>query len=249
MTILCGSGQTNGAPLAITAVTLGTAQTLHTFPASTGTPNRVEVYAFNSDQTKGVLLTLALYNVSAVLVRSWSRYVPAGANNYPVFDDGEEDAELICNGTTVLKAFAETASVLGLCARVDNQAATVNTVTFGSGQTSGQPLVITALTLGTAQTLHTFPAGSAMADIAQLFGFNSNVDTPRTLHLALYDNSAVLLRSWDETIGVREALQPLLGIGEEHAALICNGTLVLKGYADVASEIAVAVRVTTQAAP
>ncbi len=88
-----------------------------------------------------------------------------------------------------------------------------------------------------------------MADILQLFGFNSTSDAGKTLHLALYDNSAVLLRSWDETIGALSALEPLLGIGEEHAALLCNGTLVLKGYADAASVIAVCGRVTTQAAP
>ncbi len=249
MTIICGSGQTSGQPLPITATTIGAAQVLHTFPAGSATPNRAEVYAFNSDLTKGVLLTLAIYNSIAALVKSWSVLVPAGATMFPCFDTGEEDAELVMNGTSVLKAFAETASVLGLCARVDDQVATVNTITFGSGQTSGQPLAITAVTLGTAQILHTFPAGTAMADLAQLFGFNTNLLLGKTLHLALYDVSAVLVRSWDVTIGASAAMQPLLGIGEEHAELILNGTSVLKGYADLTGELAVCVRVTTQAAP
>ncbi len=249
MTITCGSGQTSGQPLSITATSLAGAQVLHTFPAGGATPSLAEVYAFNSNLTKGILLTLAVYDSLAALVRSWSIFVPAGANMFPCFDTGEEDAELIMNGTSVLKAYADTTAVLGLCARVDDQVATVNTVTFASGQTSGQPLVITAITLGTAQTIHTFPSGTNKADILQLFGFNSASDAGKTLHLALYDVGATLIRAWDEVIGASSALQPLLGIGEEHAALICNGTSVLKGYADAASVVAVCGRVTTQAAP
>ncbi len=134
MTITFGSGQTSGAPLALTAITLGTAQTVHTFPAGAATPNLVSLFCTNSSNV-GVTLGLALYDSLAALVWSATLVIGAKAALQPVFDNGSIEADLIANGTCVLKAYAETASVLSISATVDNQSTTSGTVAqnFGSG--------------------------------------------------------------------------------------------------------------------
>ncbi len=131
MTVSFGSGQTNGAPLLISAITLGTAQTLHTAPVGSATPNLIGLYAFNSSDA-GVLVTISLYDSVAALIRSFTKTVNAKAFLQPLLDDGEVDSDLILNGTIAIKAHAETASVVSLVARVDNQ--------VGSSAASGQSL-------------------------------------------------------------------------------------------------------------
>ncbi len=245
--ILPGSGQTNGAPLDITAVTLGTAQILHTFVAGSGTPEVLKAYAFNSDLLDPVTLHFALYDSLAALVRQWAVVVPVKAALVAAFDDGDELAAIIGNNAMVLKVYAETASLLAVTAQVDDQASTVNTTTFGSGQTDGQPLALTATTLAGAQVLHTFPAGSGDPSIARVYAFNSDEDEGLTLNLALYDNSAVLIREWPVTVPAEGALVPAFSQKDTDAALVCNGTLVLKAYAERTAVLAVAARITTQA--
>lgn len=120
MSISFGSGQTNGAPLLITATTIGAAQTLHTNPAGSATPNLVGLYAFNSSDV-GVLVTISLYDSLNALIRSFTKTVGAKAMLQPLLDDGLTESDLILNGTIVVKAHAETASVISLAARVDNQ--------------------------------------------------------------------------------------------------------------------------------
>jgi len=134
MTILFGTGQTNGAPLVITALTLGTAQTVHTAPAGAATPNLIDLFASNSSDV-GVLLTIALFDSGATLIRSFSLMIGAKSFNQPVLDQGDIEAELILNGTITVRAFAATASVLTVAVRVDNQSTTTGTVSdnFASG--------------------------------------------------------------------------------------------------------------------
>ncbi len=134
MTISFGTGQTNGIPLLLTAILIGSAQTVHTFPAGAATPNLLNLFCTNTD-TVGRTLNLALYDSTAVLVWSASIVIGAKAVLEPVFDAGSVEADLIANGTCVLKAFADTASVLSLSATVDNQSSTTGTVAqnFGSG--------------------------------------------------------------------------------------------------------------------
>ncbi len=131
MTISYGSGQTDGAPLLLTAVTLGTAQTVHTFPAGAATPNLVSIFATNASDV-GVSIILALYNSVATLVWTQTVVIGARAALQPVFDSGVTEADLIANGTCVLKAYAGTASVISVSATVDNQA---NTSGAGGGAT------------------------------------------------------------------------------------------------------------------
>lgn len=128
MTISFGTGQTSGAPLLLTAITLGTAQIVHTFPAGSATPNLLTLYATNASDV-GVALTLALYDAIGPTV-VWTQTVQVGARAsvQPVFDNGSALADLIANGTCVLKAYAATASVISLSATVDNQSTTTGTV-------------------------------------------------------------------------------------------------------------------------
>lgn len=135
MTILAASGQTSGQPLVLTAITLAGAQTIHTFPVGAATPDLLTLLASNTDITKGYTLTLLLYNVSNVLVQTWTKVIGAAAALAPVFDDGDVDAILVCNGTSVLKAYADTASVIALSGRVNNQSTTTGTIdqNIGSG--------------------------------------------------------------------------------------------------------------------
>ncbi len=121
MAITFGTGQTNGAPLLITAITLGTAQLLHTAIAGSGTPHLVSLYAFNSSD-QPILASISLYDSGAALIRTFTKYIGAKAYMQPVLDDGNLDADFILNGTIAIKVHADTASVLSFCARVDPQA-------------------------------------------------------------------------------------------------------------------------------
>lgn len=130
MALSFGSGQTNGAPLLITATTVGTAQTLHTFPAGSATPDVVNVFMSNTSEN-GVLVYASLYDSTATLIRTWSKLVAAKAILDPFFDAGDIEADLIANGTITLRLHAETASVVSASARVDNQSDVAGTVAQG----------------------------------------------------------------------------------------------------------------------
>ena len=121
MPITPGSAQVNGAPLLLTALVIGAAQLLHTAPVGTATPNLISLFAFNSSDA-AVLVTIALYDSGAALIRSFSKLVNAKAFMQPLLDDGDVEAEFILNGTIAIKAFADTASVVSLTARVNDQA-------------------------------------------------------------------------------------------------------------------------------
>lgn len=123
MTVSFGSGQTNGAPLLITAITLGTAQTLHTCPVGAATPNVIGLYAFNSAEV-GVVVSISLYDSAAALIRTFTKAVGAKAFLQPLLDEGTDEADLILNGTIGVKVHADTASVISIVARVDNQVGT-----------------------------------------------------------------------------------------------------------------------------
>lgn len=121
MAITCGTGQTNGAPLLITAILLSAAQLLHTAPVGSAAPNLVSLFAFNSAD-HAVQLNVSLYNSSAVLIRTFTVNIGAKAFMKPILDDGDIQAELILNGTIAIKVHADEASVLSVTARVDDQA-------------------------------------------------------------------------------------------------------------------------------
>lgn len=127
MSLSFGTGQTNGAPLLITAITLAAAQTVHTAPAGAATPNLVDLFASNTSDI-GVAITISLYDSAAALIRSFDIIVGAKAFQQPLLSNGDVEGELILNGTIVVKAHAATASVISVGVRVENQSSTTGTV-------------------------------------------------------------------------------------------------------------------------
>ncbi len=136
MSITFGSGQTNGLPLLITAITQGTRQTLHTFPAGSATPELVKVLAMNVGAVP-YTLNVALEDAGATLLRLFTVQVPVGGTLFEVFAGNFDGLaqQLVCNGSATLKVWADTASVVAVFASVDNQSSSVGTISqnFGSG--------------------------------------------------------------------------------------------------------------------
>ncbi len=121
MTVSFGSGQTNGLPLLITAITQGTRQTLHTFPVGSATPNVVQVLAIN-EGTIAYTLNVAIEDSGATLLRLMTVQVPVGGGMFDVFSgESADDAALIQNGASTIKVWANVASVVSVTARVDDQ--------------------------------------------------------------------------------------------------------------------------------
>ncbi len=122
------------------------------------------------------------------------------------------------------------------------------TVSFGSGQTNGLPLLLTTgLSIGTAQLLHTFPAGSATPERVKVF--LQNLDTiPHPVTVVLADAGATLTRSFSAIVPVGGSLFDIFagsfdGVDQE---LVANGSSTLKIFTDVTSVIACYARVDNQ---
>ncbi len=115
-------------------------------------------------------------------------------------------------------------------------------LSFGSGQTNGAPLLITGTTLGAAQVLHTAIAAAGTPELIALFAFNTS-DAAVPVTVSLYDAAAVLIRSFVKLISAKAFLQPLLDDGGVEADLILNGTIAIKVHAETASVISMCARV------
>ncbi len=135
MTILFGSAQTNGLPLLITAITQGTRQLLHTFPAGSATPDVVQLFAINLGSL-GYTLNIAIEDSGGTILRQMTVGVPVGGGMFDILSgDSADDAALIQNGASTVKVWADTASVLAVTASVDNQASSSGA---GGGATVSQ---------------------------------------------------------------------------------------------------------------
>ncbi len=108
--------------------------------------------------------------------------------------------------------------------------------TYGSGQTHGLPLVITALDLENAQVVHTFPCGSATPERVRLCAVNLDDDLPHELHVALYDHCGTLITDW--TVVVKRGADGFDLLADHE--LVANGETVVKVYADAASRVVIA---------
>jgi hypothetical protein len=115
-----GSGQTNGLPLLLTAITFAARQTLHTAPAGSATPNIVRVRAFNDDAVTPHTVTIAIEDALGAVLTSVTAVVPVSAGAYDVL--GESGTPLILNGACTLKVYADAASLVRVVAEVDDQA-------------------------------------------------------------------------------------------------------------------------------
>lgn len=127
MTISFGSAQTNGRPLIITAITSGARQLLHTFPAGSATPNLVSISVLNLDTnvvTNGNhTLFLTIEDNLGTILATMQEAIPAQPGLYQAFSDAINGVlnQLVLNGASLIKVYADTANVLAVMARVDNQ--------------------------------------------------------------------------------------------------------------------------------
>lgn len=126
------------------------------------------------------------------------------------------------------------------------------TISFGSAQTNGLPLVVTAVTEGARQLLHTFPVGSATPNLVQIFAQNLDTDPlgTHTLYVAFEDSGATLLHLFTVNVPVNSGLFDVLSAvatNDSIAQLVANGASTIKVYADEASMLAVYARVDNQA--
>jgi hypothetical protein len=127
-----GSGQTNGGlPLPVTALTAGTAQTLHTAPAGSATPNVVQINAINIDQgapgvpATGHMLTVQIVDSTGLVIRTLQQQIPVESGMFEVLDGGRR---IVLNGTCAVKVFADVAGVILVTAIVDDQSSVAGAV-------------------------------------------------------------------------------------------------------------------------
>ncbi len=125
MTISFGSGQTNGLPLLITAITQGTRQLLHTFPVGSATPNVVRLMAWNFTSAPAVL-NVAIEDSGATLLRLLTLSIPVGGGLFDILsaDNGTGDVALVQNGASTIKVYSDIASALGVSCSVNDQSST-----------------------------------------------------------------------------------------------------------------------------
>jgi hypothetical protein len=119
------------------------------------------------------------------------------------------------------------------------------TITAGSGQTSGAPLLITGIVQASAQTVHTAPAGAATPNIVDLFVSNTS-DVAVTLSVGLFDSLGALIRTFTVGVGAKAFQQPVFDAESITGQLILNGTIAVGCWASVASVLSVAARVDNQ---
>jgi hypothetical protein len=110
------------------------------------------------------------------------------------------------------------------------------TITKANGQGSGgKGLLITALTSGTAQTLHTAVAGTATTQLFSLFAVNNSASAVQlTVRFEPLDASAAV-----EVTELIPAMSGFTPLSKELTAVPLNDTMVVKVYADTASTVAV----------
>jgi hypothetical protein len=121
MTITKASGQGSGGKgLLITAITQGTAQTLHTAVAGTAQTQLLGCYVVNN-QDHAVMATLVFEPEDASAAVTITETIPARSGLYQ-FTNQDENVALPVNDTMVVKIFASEASAITAWGRVGDQA-------------------------------------------------------------------------------------------------------------------------------
>lgn len=124
------------------------------------------------------------------------------------------------------------------------------TITAGSGQTSGQPLVVTAITQAAAQTLHTAVAGTGPAQRIKITAQNLDPIHNHTLYIALCATATptVPVIQWAIALPINEGA--LSCVDPNFVATIpeltLNGATVIQVWADTASMVAASAIVNDQ---
>jgi hypothetical protein len=114
---------------------------------------------------------------------------------------------------------------------------------FGSGQTSGLPLLLTTgLTQATAETLHTAVGGAATPEKIKIFAINQDT-VVHTVGVEIAIGATK--RTFTQVLGLEAGLQPLLEDGDRE--LVLNGGATVKIWTDTASKVSVVAQVDNQA--
>lgn len=211
-----GSGQTNGLPLLITAITLGTRQLLHTAPAGSATPNLVTINAINLDATNGHQVFIEVEDAGVTVRTEMIQTLPVESGLFEVFESG---IQIALNGSSTIKVWADAASKVAVTAIVDDQssvagavsqnissglvAAVQNAARFavgaqgGTGQATEANANISVSRTGTLRNLGAKVDGAVGGGATITVAVRKNgVSTAQTLTLANADGTA-----WKQTAG------------------------------------------------
>lgn len=255
MTTSFGSGQASGLPLVVTALTVGTQQTLHTAVAGAGTPQRIRLSALNLDPALSHTLFVGIVATGqTVPVMTYKIALPINEGQLSALYPNLQAVlpELVLNGGAFITVWADTASKIAVSAEVDDQNG-VGQVTFGSGQTSGLPLLIPSVyvpgtlpILNNGTLIHTAPAGAATPAVIKLSAFNLDLTSPRHVAFGIFASGATVPTvSWQIALpineGVLQACDPM-GMTD----LVLNGSSFIQAWTSVANIVAVQVNVSTQ---
>lgn len=169
MTISFGSGQTNGLPLLVTAITQGTRQLLHTFPAGSATPNIAAIFAWNLG-TAPIVANIAVEDSGGTILRLITVGIPVGGGLFDLLsaDNGVGEVSLIQNGASTIKVWADQASVLGLSCRINDQSTTTGPVSQ----------IVASGLVAAVQNANRFSV-NAQTGVGQATEANTNIQMPR----------------------------------------------------------------------
>lgn len=105
---------------------------------------------------------------------------------------------------------------------------------FGSGQTSGLPLLLSAAVLAAAQTLHTAPAGAGTPQVVRIDAINLDPGGgQQQVTILLYDNAGTLVGTFAGNVVAQPNRTTIID------TLVLNGASVIKCYAGAANKVAV----------
>lgn len=256
LTVTFGSGQTNGLPLVVTAITQAGGQTLHTAIASTGVPQRIRISAQNLDPVNSHTLYVGVWALSALVptvVYKIDLPINVGQISSLARNLLAQPEELVLNGTSFITVWADTASKIAVNARVDSQGGTAS-VTFGSAQTSGLPLVInntfvvgTLPVLNNGTLLHTAPTGTNTPSVVKLSAINSDPTTRHSIAIGVFAVGATIPTiTWQVHLPANNGMYPVqdpFNLTE----LVLNGTSFIQVWADTAGLVYALANVNTQA--
>lgn len=255
MTISYGSGQTSGLPLVVTAITLGTGQTLHTAIAGAGVPQRIQISAFNLDTLLSHSLTVAIWATSGLTpIATYTIALPRNVGQYSALDPNfiAVAPELVLNGASFITVWADTASKIAVSAKINDQSG-VASITAGSGQTSGLPLMVTSTfvkgTLPATNSgllLHTAPSGTNVANQVQLFAINTDPLNERAVAVGIFASGATVPTVvYQINLPIGEGIYSILD-PKALTYLVLNGASFIQVWADVAGVVGVLANVNTQ---
>ena len=117
-------------------------------------------------------------------------------------------------------------------------------LTFGSAQTNGAPIVVTATSQATAQLVHTAPSGSTTPSVLQLFGINTS-NVAQTVTIVVTIGGTAYTFPISIPVNNLNTFYPLLT--SDTSDLILNGAATVAVFASTSSNVSVFAQVNDQA--